>query len=79
MAEQKDPTQITLREAAQMYRKEIGTKKITRFDAGNSFAEYGNISLAEVFAGKRGSRIIDEMESRQVLQVLQTLFLMTYD
>ena len=64
MAEQKDPTQITLREAAQMYRKEIGTKKITRFDAGNSFAEYGNISLAEVFAGKRGSRIIDEMESK---------------
>ena len=64
MAEQKDPTQITLREAAQMYRKEIGTKKITRFDAGNSFAEYGNISLAEVFAGKRGSRIIDEMEAK---------------
>lgn len=64
MAEQKDPTQITLREAAQMYRTEIGTKSITRFNAGNSFAEYGDIPLTEAFAGNRGSRLIDEMAAK---------------
>ena len=62
MAEQKDPTQITLREAAELYRTQgIGTQKITRFNKGNSLSKYGDIPVVEAFAGERGSRLIDTM------------------
>lgn len=59
----KDPTQITLREAAEMYGQQIGTKKITRFTARATgpAKKYANVTLAEAFAGKKGERIIDKM------------------
>lgn len=62
MAEKKDPTKITLREAAELYRTQgIGTQNITRFKRGNSFGKYGDMPVVEAFAGERGSRPIDEM------------------
>ena len=61
MAEQKDPTQITLREAAELYRKDLGAQKITRFNPGSSFAKYGDMTVVEAFTGERGKRPIDEM------------------
>lgn len=61
MAEKKDPTKITLREAAELYRKDLGTQKITRFNAGSSFAEYGDMTVVEAFTGERGERPIDKM------------------
>jgi hypothetical protein len=57
----KDPTKITLREAAELYRKDLGTQKITRFNAGSSFAEYGDMTVVEAFTGERGERPIDKM------------------
>ena len=61
MAEKKDPTKITLREAAELYRKDLGTQKITRFNSGSSFAEYGDMTVVEAFTGERGERPIDKM------------------
>jgi hypothetical protein len=61
MAEKKDPTKITLREAAELYRKDLGTQKITRFNPGSSFAEYGDMTVVEAFTGERGKRPIDKM------------------
>ena len=62
MPSKKDPTKITLREAAELYRTQgIGTQNITRFKSGNSFGKYGDMPVVEAFAGDRGSRPIDEM------------------
>ena len=58
---EKDPKKITLKEAAELYSKEIGTSKIATFGEKGKFKKYGNISLVDAFKGEQGSRIIDEM------------------
>mgnify|MGYP003128888729 CR=1 FL=1 len=61
MAEEKDPLKITLKEAVQLYNKEVGVSKIGSFSAKGKFAKYGDIPLVDIFKGKQGSRILDEM------------------
>ena len=58
---EKDPKKITLKEAAELYNKEIGTSKIATFGEKGKLKKYGNISLVDAFKGEQGSRIIDEM------------------
>ena len=61
MAEEKDPLKITLREASQLYNKEVGVSKISSFGAKGKFAKYGNTPLVDIFKGKQGSRTLDKM------------------
>ena len=61
MAEEKDPLKITLREASQLYNKEVGVSKISTFGAKGKFAKYGNTPLVDIFKGKQGSRTLDKM------------------
>tara|TARA_Y100001937_G_scaffold43859_1_gene61850 strand:+ start:164 stop:2041 length:1878 start_codon:yes stop_codon:yes gene_type:complete len=61
MAEEKDPLKITLREASQLYNKEIGTSKITSFNAKSKYGKYGDIALVDAFKGNKGSRVIDKI------------------
>ncbi len=60
MAE-KDPLNITLREAAQLYNQEVGVSKISSFGAKGKFAKYGDTPLVDIFKGKQGSRTLDKM------------------
>lgn len=61
MAEEKDPLKITLREASQLYNKEVGVSKISAFGAKGKFAKYGDTPLVDIFKGKQGSRTLDKM------------------
>ena len=61
MAEEKDPLKITLREASQLYNQEIGTSKITSFNAKSKYGKYGDIALVDAFKGNKGSRVIDKI------------------
>jgi len=59
MAEKKDPTQITLREAADAYNAR-GAGKIARFGAKGTLKQYGDIPLVQAFTpDENGVRLID--------------------
>ena len=61
MAEQKDPTQITLREAADAYNAR-GAGTIARFGAKGALKQYGDIPLVQAFTpDENGVRPIDTM------------------
>lgn len=61
MAEKKDPTQITLREAADAYNAR-GAGKIARFSEKGALKQYGNMPLVQAFTpDESGVRPIDKM------------------
>jgi len=61
MAEKKDPTQITLREAADAYNAR-GAGKIARFGAKGALKQYGDMPLVKAFTpDENGVRPIDTM------------------
>ena len=60
MAE-KDPSKITLAEAAELYSQQIGTSKITAFGSKGKLKEYGNTPLVDIYKGNIGERVLDKM------------------
>jgi len=61
MPSKKDPTQITLREAADAYNAR-GAGKIARFSAKGALKQYGNMPLVQAFTpDENGVRPIDKM------------------
>jgi len=61
MAEQKDPTQITLREAATAYNAR-GAGTVARFGAKGALKQYGDMSLVQAFTpDENGVRPVDAM------------------
>jgi hypothetical protein len=61
MAEKKDPTQITLREAADAYNAR-GAGKVARFSTKGALKQYGDMPLVEAFTpNENGVRPIDTM------------------
>src|SRR5210317_1520703 len=58
---EKDPKKITLKEAAELYSKQIGTSKITEFGSKGKLKEYGNIPLVDIYKGNIGERVLDKM------------------
>ena len=61
MPSKKDPTQITLREAADAYNAR-GAGKIARFGAKGGLKQYGDIPLVQAFTpDENGVRLIDTM------------------
>jgi len=61
MADKKDPTQITLREAADAYNAR-GAGKISRFSAKGALKQYGDMPLVQAFTpDENGVRPIDTM------------------
>ena len=61
MADKKDPTQITLSEAADTYNAR-GAGKIARFGAKGTLKQYGDIPLVQAFTpDENGVRLIDTM------------------
>ena len=61
MAEQKDPTQITLREAATAYNAR-GAGTVARFGAKGALKQYGDMSLVQAFTpDENGIRPVDTM------------------